>query len=119
MAVGAEAAGAGEAGPEAAGLPDAASSDLGFGLARLNTGGPSGGSGAGFDMTALFFAAASFAAAIALSDCQVPAPSQVLLPCRAPVTVNSPRETPVRKPSYTVPLSSAMGTGAALYALAS
>ena len=54
-----------------------------FGLARLRTGGPSGGSGAGFDMTARFLAAASFAAAIALADCQVPSPSQVLLPCRA------------------------------------
>jgi hypothetical protein len=92
---------------------------LGFGLARLNTGGPSTGSGAGFDMAAFFLAEASAAAAIALADCQVPSPSQVLLPCRAPVTVNSPWETPVRTPSYTVPLSSAMGTGAALYALAS
>ena len=99
--------------------PGVSSPRLAFGLARLNTGGPSGGSGAGFDMAALFLAAASLAAAIAVSVRQVPAPSQVLLPCNALVTVNSPSETPERKPSYTVPLSSAMGTGAALYALAS
>ena len=41
-------------------------------------------------MTSLLLAAASFAAAIALADCQVPSPIQVLLPCRALVTVNSP-----------------------------
>ncbi len=103
-----------EAGPEGADPADESSPDLGFGLARLSTGGPSGGSGAGFDITARFFAAASFAAAIALAVCQVPSPSQVLLPCSAEITVNNPCETPVRMPSYTVPLSSAIGTGAAL-----
>src|SRR5258708_22141224 len=112
-------AGAGEDAGAAGPADGASSGDLAFGLARPSTGRPSGASGAGFDMTALFLAAASFAAAIALADCQVPAPRQVLLPCRAPVTVNSPRETPVRKPSYIVPLSSAIGTGDALYALAS
>jgi len=119
-AAGAVVAGVEDAGTEAVDPPDGASSPgLAFGLARLNTGGPSGNSGAGFDMTALFLAAASFAAAIAVSDRQVPAPTQVLLPCRAPVTVNSPWDTPVRNPSYTVPVSSAIGTGAALYAAAS
>ncbi len=104
-----------EVGPEEGADPaDGSSPDLSLGLARLNTGGPSGGSGAGFDITALFFAAASFAAAIALAVCQVPSPSQVLLPCSAEVTVNNPCETPARMPSYTVPLSRAMGTGAAL-----
>lgn len=34
--------------------------------------------------------------------------------CCAPSTVNRPRELPVRSPSYTVPESRAMGTGAAL-----
>jgi hypothetical protein len=58
--------------------PAEESSDgLGFGLARLNTGGPSGGSAPGFDITALFFAVASFAEAIAFDVCQVPSPSQV------------------------------------------
>ena len=82
-------------GPEAAGPAEGASSgDLAFGLARLNTGGPSGGSGAGFDMTApSSWPQRLSAAAIALADCQVPAPTQVLLPCRAPVTVNNPRDT--------------------------
>jgi len=39
--------------------------------------------------------------------------------CSAPLTVNNPSELPVRSPSYTVPESSAMGTGEALYADAS
>jgi hypothetical protein len=103
-----------DAGLEGADPADESSPDLGFGLARLNTGGPSGGSGAGLDITARFFAAASFDAAIALAVCQVPFPSQVLLPWSAEVTVNNPCETPVRMPSYTVPLSRAIGTGAAL-----
>ena len=67
----------------------------------------------------LLFGRRSRRAASALADCQVPSPIHVLFPCKAPETVNNPCETPVRKPSYTVPLSSAMGTGAALYALAS
>ena len=50
-------------------------------------------------MTSLRLAAASFAAAIAAFDCQVPSPIHVLLPSRALVTVNSPWETPVRTPS--------------------
>ena len=39
--------------------------------------------------------------------------------CSAPSDVNSPSELPVRTPSYTVPDSSAIGTGDALYADAS
>src|SRR5712692_10503820 len=88
-------------------------------LARPNTGGPSTGPGAGFECASLLLAAAANAAANALADCQVPSPIQVLFPCKALETVKSPWETPVRTASYTVPLSSAMGTGAALYALAS
>ncbi len=88
---GAEAGGAGEAGPGlAGGAAGASSAGFGFALARRKTGGPSTGSGAGFDMTSLRLAAASFAAAIAAFDCQVPFPIQVLLPCRALLTVNSP-----------------------------
>ena len=88
---GAEAGGAGEAGPGlAGGAAGASSAGFGFALARLSTGGPSTGSGAGFDMTSLRLAAAFFAAAIAAFDCQVPFPIQVLLPCRALLTVNSP-----------------------------
>ncbi len=113
---GAEVEGAGDAGAAGGALPldEASSGAFGFGLARLSTGGPSGSSGAGFDMTAFRLAAASFLAAISASDCQVPLPTQVLLPCSALPTVNNPKETPERKPSYTVPLSSAMGTGVAL-----
>jgi hypothetical protein len=82
----------------------------------LNTGGPWTGSAGGFEGTAFFLAAA---AARALADCQVPSPIHVLFACSAVEIVNKPWDTPVRKASYTVPLSSAMGTGAALYALAS
>ena len=39
--------------------------------------------------------------------------------CNALPIVNSPREFPARSPSYTVPESKAIGTGSALYALAS
>ena len=39
--------------------------------------------------------------------------------CSALPTVNKPRELPARSPSYTVPESKAIGTGSALYALAS
>jgi hypothetical protein len=46
-------------------------------LARLNTGGPSTGSGAGFDCASFFFAAAAAAAASALADCQVPSAIQL------------------------------------------
>src|SRR6266851_9740374 len=114
---GVEAAGAEAVG---AGLDPAGGADCGGSagfaeLARLNTGGPSTGPGAGFECASLLLAAA----ANALADCQVPSPIQVLFPCKAPETVKSPWETPVRTASYTVPLSSAMGTGAALYALAS
>jgi hypothetical protein len=50
----------------------------------------------------------------------VPAPNQVLFgPCNAPLTVKNPAEAPVRTASYTVPESSAIGTGEALYAPAS
>jgi hypothetical protein len=88
---------------------------LGFSeLARRNTGGPSTGSGAGFDRASFFLAAAAAAASRELADCQVPSPIHVLLPCNAVDTVNSPWETPLRTASYTVPLSSAIGTGAAL-----
>ncbi len=94
----------------------AGSGDLGFSEPpRLNTGGPSTGSERGFGGAAFFLAAASSS----LADCQVPSPSHVLFACKAPDTVNSPWETPVRTASYTVPLSSAMGTGEALYAVAS
>src|SRR6266852_2519155 len=122
-AAGAEAVGAGAedlaSGLDSTGAVDCGGS-VGFAeLARLNTGGPSTGSGAGFDWASFFFAAAAAAVASALADCQVPSPIHVLLDSRAPETVNNPAETPARTPSYTVPLSSAMGTGAALYALAS
>ena len=83
-------------------------------LARLNTGGPSTGSGAGFDCASFFFAAAAAEAASALADCQVPSAIHVWFASNAPDTVNNPCEIPVRTASYTVPLSSAMGTGAAL-----
>src|SRR5216684_3444258 len=114
--------GPGGAGVEAAGAAGGADcgGSAGFAeLARLNTGGPSTGPGAGFECASLLLAAAANAAANALADCQVPSPIQVLFPCKALETVKSPWETPVRTASYTVPLSSAMGTGAALYALAS
>ena len=50
---------------------------------------------------------------------QTPVPSQgiaalALLLCSALPTVNRPSELPVRSPSYTLPESSAMGTGSAL-----
>jgi hypothetical protein len=61
-----------------------------------------------------FLAAAAAAAASALADCQVPFPIHVLFPCEALEMVNNPCETPACMPSYTVPLSSAMGTGEAL-----
>jgi hypothetical protein len=64
-------------------------------------------------------AAAASDAASSLAVLQIPSPIQVLFPCKALETVNNPCETPVRMPSYTVPLSRAIGTGAALYALAS
>jgi hypothetical protein len=55
-----------------------------------------------------------------------PVPSQVakapgveLFLCSALDTVNNPSEFPARSASYTVPESSAIGTGSALYALAS
>jgi hypothetical protein len=83
----------------------------------LNTGGPWTGSAGGFEGTAFFLAAA--AASALADDCQVPSPIHVLFACSAVETVNNPCDTPVRKASYTVPLSSAIGTGAALYALAS
>lgn len=107
-----------EAGADAAGgAVGAGSGNFGFSvLARFNTGGPSTASGGRFEGIAFFLAAA---AASALADCQVPSPIHVLFAGRALETVNNPWETPVRTASYTVPLSSAIGTGAALYALAS
>lgn len=55
---------------------------------------------------------------------QAPVPSHgtealAALLCSAAFTVNSPSELPARSASYTVPESSAIGTGSALYALAS
>jgi hypothetical protein len=47
------------------------------------------------------------------------APGAELFLCNAPDTVNNPSEFPARSASYTVPESSDIGTGSALYALAS
>jgi hypothetical protein len=90
-----------------------------FALACRKTGGPSTGSGAGFERASFLLAAAAAEVSSSLAVFQVPSPIHVLFPCDALETVNNPCETPVRNASYTVPLSSAMGTGAALYALAS
>ena len=102
-AAGAEAAGAG-AEDFASGLDSAGGAggggSAGFAeLARLNTGGPSTASGAGFDCASFFFAAAAVAAASALADCQVPSAIQLLFASNAPETVNSPCEIPVRTAS--------------------
>ena len=58
--------------------------------ACLNTGGPSTGSGAGFERASFFLAAAAAAAASASADCHVPSPIHVLFPCNAFETVNKP-----------------------------
>src|SRR5262249_35930077 len=80
---------------------------------RRSTGGASVSSSGGFDCTTAFFA-------FTLSPgCQLPTPSQDSFFCSSPVTVNKPRYAPVFSPSYTIPDSSAMGTGLALYADAS
>jgi len=121
------AAGADEAGPDAApaafpavpvlwALPDSA--DGGFGVSlpdRVNRGGSSVDS----RPTGFFSAVSSFFAANAPASSHVPSPIHGFAACgfslcKAPLTVNNPCETPARKPSYTVPDSSAMGTGAAL-----
>lgn len=106
-------AGGGDAGAEGVGVEagGAGSASAGFSARRRKTGRESVSSRSrGFD-SALWAALAGLLPA----GSQVPAPAQVLLgPCSAPVTVNSPSEVPVRSPSYTVPDSNAMGTGAAL-----
>ena len=105
--LGAGAVGAGEGGFVSGSLLSApgGGSDPG----RLNTGGPSSSS-RGLDSA---LCAADFSGS-APAACHLPSASQRLLLRRTPVTVNSPSDSPVRSASYTVPESSAMGTGSAL-----
>jgi hypothetical protein len=88
--------------------------------ARLRRGGPSLLS----RPTGTFSAFTVFLASSLPAGNQVPCPSQrfaaiVLLFRNAALTVNKPSEVPLCKASYTVPVSSTMGTGEALYELAS
>ena len=87
---------------------------------RVNRGGAS----------SVLIPAGAFSAFLAVTGGSVPfarhtpVPSQGiaafgLLLCSALPTVNRPNELPERTPSYTTPESNAIGTGSALYALAS
>src|SRR5207247_8747081 len=80
---------------------------------RRKTGGRSDSGSGGFAWSTSFFAAA---AASCSADFQVPSPIQFDPARAAPVTVNNPCDTPFFTASQTVPVSSAIGTGAASYA---
>jgi hypothetical protein len=83
-----------------------------------------GGSSPGSIPTGVVSAFSAVAAGSLPAGAHFPVPSHGLstltaLLCNALPTVNKPKELPARSPSYTVPVSSAIGTGSALYAEAS
>ena len=103
------------------GAPPAGAADLFAFGSRVNRGGPSSAALIPAGAASAFFAVSGASVPIGR---HMPVPSHGiaafgLLLCSALPTVNSPSELPERSPSYTTPESNAIGTGSALYALAS